>query len=193
MSKEVYDKENFNIDETFFLEFDENDEFCEIQEYDQLPDILKMYYLDVSKYPLLTASEEKELGIALKNVQNCILLDREASTKNELDYDLVIRNLILYKENKEVLFLIKEIMKFIDKKNNPMIKEISNALNYNENSTEIIKTSIILKLNDFKSNLQIYLNYLKAKEKRINSNLRLGISFSKKYANYIINLIYLII
>lgn len=190
MSNEIYNIEETTTSETFFLEIDDQDEDYEIDENDKLPDTLKMYYLEVSKYPLLSASEEKELGMTLKKVQDCILLDKDSSIKNKLDYNLVGINFMIYQDNLEVIELMKEIIKF-NRNEDPRKTEISDILHLRIN-TSITESSKILKLDEFIDNLKLYLNYLIAKEKMINSNLRLVISFAKRYSNYKVNLIDLI-
>ena len=188
MFKDIIDEELISFDETLFLELDESEELIDLDKNQNLPDTLKMYLNNARKFSLLSVEEEKQLGIVLKNVKNCVLLNTEESLKNELNYDLVINNLILCRDNPKIVNLIKQILTFIRKKPNSKIKIIENILSEQNNHYSLVGTPTLLETEVFEKNLKIYLNYLIAKEKMINSNLRLVISFAKKYANYKISL-----
>ncbi len=154
-------------------------------------DTIRQYLNNISNYPVLTPEEEQTLGKELKKINNCKLVK-----DNKINFNQLTNNLIQYKEDNELLDLVEPIIKKYNYKIKPndyieLIK--TNNIDLLEKKYNLkLKESTILDKKELLDNIKMYLNYLKAQERMINSNLKLVVSVAKKYQSEKVDLMDLI-
>ena len=155
------------------LESIEN-EFDDILIDENITDNLKMYLTEIRKHPLLTYEEEKELGKILKYKNELTIIKYTNNYQTGLDFEKVFEMLKYVENKKEIYEMINYILNVT--KNNGQRVIFENYIK--NNSVEIGNKKIEYELLE---QLKKYIMYLDAREKMINSNLRLVISIAKKY------------
>ena len=160
-------------------------------------DSVKQYLQEIIRYPLLTPEEEKTLMNTIKNkCPKTLLIEKEYENEktSRLNVPTLFKSFVDCPSYKLVLdYLINSLDKSAEGKSNKEVellkkyKSISNNLNRPLNFKELEQYFEIKDKNDLLSEKDLlieakqYVEYKKAFEKMINSNLRLVVSLAKRY------------
>ena len=154
---------------------------------------LDIYFEDIKRYPILSTEEQNELGKKLKIVNDLHIVNRD--NKKELDLEHIFSSLYVINDIDEINDILSIIIKVGNISKNQKIinnifkyKKIFNDSNCALSFEELNKyfgycntTQYIDKI-ELYTELKQYLIYLDAREKLINSNLRLVFSVAKKFS-----------
>lgn len=158
---------------------------------------LKIYLKEISKYSLLSAKEEKELGEKLYLIRECKILKSTNIEKQVIDINKIFFSLCNCSYDNIYMTLLKSIKhstknKKIKEHLDAYINEVNKKQRFlDENELlEIYGDNLsnnthedLLDEKQLLENLKIYINYQNAREIMINSNLRLVVRIAKVY-NY---------
>lgn len=143
-------------------------------------DTFKLYMEEINQYPLLSIEEEEELAYKILAVKNCKLIKFEEN--NHLNCKAIsnLFNEFNYNEKLEnnLLFLINSVN--IEKEKKELQKIYNEYCSKNKSIIEKNNTAI----DNLCIEIKIYKDYLIAKEKMINSNLKLVVYIAQKYTIY---------
>ncbi len=154
------------------------------EDNDFIKDNFKSYIAEIKPIPLLTIEEEQELAKTILKSNDCIIALKGQNIK-PLNIPLLTKNLITYRNDKELIKLVKNALNYQTKinineyilniENNDDKKVLIDKYKINYEDEPIIEKKLLLE------NLKLYLEYLNARKELINANLKLVVYIAKKY------------
>ena len=177
--KKKYEKIYFYIDTVEILESEENLDF----EIVDCEDLVRCYLKDISRYPLLKPEDERLLMEQLVRSRKTVDIVYFDDLDNFIFYDVLsVVKSIRTKEQ------FKKLKKIVDKMCDSDKEKIQNYMFEMKNKFKVDDVLILDEEPIFDSDyLDIQfnkiVNFINAKERLINSNLRLVVSVAKRYAN----------
>lgn len=161
--------------------------------YSDESNALDIYIEDIKRYPILSTEEQNELGKKLKIVNDLNVVDK--NNKKELNLEIIFSSLYIINDIDEINSILGVIIKAANiSKNQKIINNIliykkkfnssKSALNFEELNKYFgyCDTTQYMDKIELYTELKQYLIYLDAREKLINSNLRLVFSVAKKFS-----------
>lgn len=156
----------------------------------------EIYIEELKKYPILSSEEQYELGRNLKNVEDLHIVNNK-----KLNLKIILSSISKIDDNEEVIKILDILIKIIRKTKNEKLlndilkyKKLFNELNHVLNFEDLNKYFGYNNFNyeyidilDLYQELKKYAIYYDAREKLINSNLRLVFSIAKKYNNSLLD------